>query len=103
MLESFTLETFRPYLHDSFQIISGSTVVVQLELISVTTLEQAGTQINEGAHVRPPFSLVFRGPAEVVLPQHIYRIQHAQLGSFDLFLVPIGPDREGMRYEAVFT
>jgi len=25
------------------------------------------------------------------------------MGDLDLFLVPIGPDGEGMRYEAIFT
>jgi hypothetical protein len=39
----------------------------------------------------------------VPLPQRIYRIEHATLGAFDLFLVPIGPDAQGLRYQAVFT
>jgi hypothetical protein len=30
-------------------------------------------------------------------------MEHAAIGTFELFLVPIGPDREGMRYEAIFT
>jgi hypothetical protein len=37
------------------------------------------------------------------LEQRIYAVHHPALGAFDLFLVPIGPDGEGMRYEAVFT
>jgi hypothetical protein len=52
---------------------------------------------------REQFSLVFREPSGVVLPQMIYRVEHDELGAFELFLVPIGPDAEGMRYEAVFT
>jgi hypothetical protein len=52
---------------------------------------------------RAPFSIVFRGPLDAVLPQCIYQLEHAAIGTFDLFLVPIGPDGEGMRYEAVFT
>ena len=28
---------------------------------------------------------------------------HAELGSLGIFLVPVGPDAEGMRYEAIFT
>jgi hypothetical protein len=46
---------------------------------------------------------VFGGPAEQVLPQTTYRVEHDALGSFDLFLVPLQPDRGGARYEAVFT
>jgi hypothetical protein len=30
-------------------------------------------------------------------------VRHAQLGAMEIFLVPIGPDEGGMRYEAIFT
>jgi hypothetical protein len=33
------------------------------------------------------------------LPQRIYRVEHAELGAIEIFLVPIAADR----YEAVFT
>jgi hypothetical protein len=46
---------------------------------------------------------MFRGPTGPILPQRIYRLRHPVMGELDLFLVPIGPDGEGMRYEAVFT
>jgi hypothetical protein len=46
---------------------------------------------------------VFRGPAEVVLPQKIYPLEHEALGKLEIFLVPIGPDEAGMCYEAVFS
>jgi hypothetical protein len=51
---------------------------------------------------REPFSIVFRGPLEPVLPQRIYRFEHEALGAFELFIVPIGTDESGMQYEAVF-
>ena len=51
---------------------------------------------------RVPFALVFRGPAGDVLPQGTYHVEHDALGAFDLFLVPIGADADGVRYEAVF-
>jgi hypothetical protein len=37
------------------------------------------------------------------LPQHIYALEHTSLGKLELFLVPIGPDERGMRYQAVFV
>jgi hypothetical protein len=49
------------------------------------------------------FSVVFRGLMAPVLPQGTYHFTHAELGELDLFLVPIGPDSEGMRYEAAFA
>ena len=74
---------------------------MDFELISVTELgESTGTEPPDG---RQPFSIVFRGPGDVLLPQRIYMIEHEEIGAFDLFLVPIGPDERGLRYEAIFT
>jgi len=52
---------------------------------------------------REQFSLVFRGGQGEHLRQRTYRMEHEELGLIDLFLVPIGPDDEGMRYQAVFA
>ena len=52
---------------------------------------------------RVPFSLVFRGPPDAVVGQQTCGFGHPQLGQFDLFIVPLGPDAEGMRYEAVIS
>ena len=52
---------------------------------------------------RDPFSLAFRGPRTPVQPQRIYALEHARMGTLEIFLVPTGPDEDGMRYEAVFT
>jgi len=30
-------------------------------------------------------------------------MEHPGIGTFELFLVPIGPDEKGLRYEAIFT
>jgi len=49
------------------------------------------------------FSLLFHAPDGRLEPQQTFRARHAELGEFDLFLVPLGPDGRGMRYEAVFT
>lgn len=51
------------------------------------------------------FSLLFEGDNEPVLAQQIYLLEHADAGAFDLFIVPLGPDRAGgqMLYEAVFN
>jgi len=35
--------------------------------------------------------------------QGIYRIDHPVINGLDVFLVPIGKDNKGMKYEAVFS
>ena len=51
-----------------------------------------------------PFSLVFLGPSNPILPQATYRLTHDRLGQLDIFIVPVGPDPQGrIQYEAVFN
>ncbi|WP_037545938.1 DUF6916 family protein [Stappia stellulata] len=49
------------------------------------------------------FSVVFRGPVEPVVEQAIHQIEIEGTGETALFIVPLGPDGEGMLYEAVFN
>lgn len=97
MLESFTVETFGDRVGERFRMRVDDATEVEVELTEVSRLREGA----EGR--RASFSIVLRGPAEPVLPQGTYRLEHDELGEFDLFLVPVGPDDEGMRYEAVFT
>ncbi len=65
------------------------------------TLKAVDTSISDD--IQLCFSLLFAAEKDVVLPQHIYRMGHAQLGEFELFLVPIRHKRNGLLYEAVFN
>jgi hypothetical protein len=106
MLETFTLQTFAPRLGETFRLRLGPEATLDLALIEATDLSHRGAPPGAAGTPevrRAPFSIVFRGPLGVLLPQRIYRLEHDGIGAFDLFLVPIGPDGAGMRYEAVFT
>jgi hypothetical protein len=74
-----------------------------LELSEVNAITDTGPRDPRVGQRRTPFSLIFRGPPAVLLPQRIYRLEHATLGAFELFIVPLGPDAQGLRYEAIFT
>jgi hypothetical protein len=93
----YHFDDFLGCLNQPFTLdLNGSTY--PLELISVDRLVDSAT-VGE----RVAFSIVFRGDSEINLEQQIYRISQDTLGDMDLFIVPIGPDDKGMRYEAVFT
>jgi hypothetical protein len=104
-LDTITAGDFRDVLGGRFPVAGGSGACVEVELVEVT--EQAGGLSDP---FRVPFSVLFHGPLQPVLPQGIYRLEHERLGAFDLFIVPIGPDESAepgvrptaMRYEAVF-
>jgi pimeloyl-ACP methyl ester carboxylesterase len=100
-IETFTVETFSGHLGGTFRIHSGGSDPLEVELISATALGEGPERGSSGR--RQPFSIVFRGPGNILLPQRIYRMEHEEIGSFELFLVPIGPDESGLRYEAIFT
>lgn len=103
MLETFTVETFSPHVGDSFQLLIEGVDPIEMQLISAS---EAGpvTKATAKQGGRVPFALLFRNPQRHrYLPQRIYHLEHKQLGAMDIFLVPIGPDAEGMQYEAVFS
>ena len=100
MLETFTLATFAEHAGQKFRMHVGPSEAIELELIEIFA-RTSGAVIGDAR--REPFSIVFRGPTHPLQQQRIYKLEHEKLGTFELFLVPIGPDKDGMRYEAVFT
>lgn len=92
------IDTFVPLVGELFEIAAGSSIL-SVELVEVTDLREVQ---GAGQRVRQ-FSLVWRGPHDATLPQGIYHVTHPSIGPLELFLVCLGPDGQGMRYEAVFT
>jgi hypothetical protein len=103
MLETRTIDMFAGRLGERFRLRVEPETSLDLELIEVTPLRVRSAAGPDARPHREPFSLVFRGPAHIVAPQRIYPLEHDTMGSYELLLVPIGPDAPGMRYEAVFT
>jgi hypothetical protein len=95
MLDSLNSRVFSEQLHTTFRVRVPGPSILSLELSDVTEKNLA-PQAEQ-------FSLVFRDPATGHIPQGTYTFEHDKLGTFDLFLVPIGPDSGGMRYEVVFN
>ena len=100
MLETFTQTTFAAHLGETFHVHHDAPSPLEMELTDVTSL---GSADNAAAGQRDPFSVLFQGPADALLEQRIYTLSHEAMGTFELFLVPLGPAANGMRYEAVFT
>ena len=109
-LQELTAEDFRGQLGSRFRLTGaspeggGSAVSVEAELADVSE-----NSPGSPSTIRTPFSVVFHGPLEPILPQGIHRLEHERFGTLELFLVPIGPNEvppgekpTAMRYEAVF-
>jgi hypothetical protein len=97
MLEQLTIADFAG--------LEGKSVTLQFG-----DTEQAGEVIEVCALTggkpdgREAFSVVVRsGPVDPYWPQGTYILDHPRHGPLKLFLVPIGPDETGMRYEINFS
>ncbi len=95
---NITYEELDACLGEAFALTGGQTPL-ELRLIEIKRLADT----PDGPAGRLPFSLLFRGPLEPVMPQRIYPLHNARIGEVELFLVPVGPDAEGMCYEAVIN
>ena len=95
---NLTCALFLERVNETFRITAGAESL-DLQLTECSLINSPSGE-SQG---RQPFSLVFRGPVSPVLAQRIYPLENKALGELELFLVPIGPDKLGMRYEAVFN
>src|SRR5262245_17828637 len=97
-IESLRVEDFSGREGERFGLRGPGGEALELRLDSVTRLGGRAPQAT-----REPFSLLLHGPIEPRLPQRIYTLEIAGLGACDLFLVPVGADPEGIRYEVIVT
>jgi hypothetical protein len=104
MLDRLTVSDFIEHLNANFPVDLGSSEVIDLELIEAQTIGD-GRRSDSAVNSRQPFSLIFRGPRDRMLPQRIHAIEHPTLGTLNIFLVPIMPegDSTGLHYQAIFN
>jgi hypothetical protein len=97
-LDKVSAADFSPLLHDTFRLVTSDGATLDLELVE--TYESARPR---PAQERFSFSLLFKGTRDKLLPQQMYRMEHATLGAMDLMIVPVREDQDGYYYEAVFN
>ena len=98
MRPNLTHKDFEAFLNQKIKVHHG-TVPLEFALIESRRLNSAGRPDDQ----REPFYLLFRGPILPILPQRMYKFDFGELGILEMFIVPIGPEGDGMRYEAVFA
>lgn len=98
-IQDLSLDHFLPLLGQGFSLRLENGETYTLELEEAVSLGSAA-----GPGFRQPFALHLRHPrGDAFLPQRTYCLEHPTLGAFDLFIVPLGPDARGMRYEIIFS
>jgi uncharacterized protein DUF6916 len=99
VLDKLTIDDFSGRLGETFTVPAEGGPPIELELASATP----GPGADSASERRAPFSLIFHGPLEPIMPQATYSLEHADLEGLAIFMVPIGPAGESMQYQAVFT
>ena len=89
-----TMASFMPHVNSAFRFAIGGASVTMV-LTRVTDERKPGTKGE-------CFSLLFSGPAPAAR-QGTYTVDHAALGRFSLFVVPVGRRTGGQDYQAVFN
>jgi hypothetical protein len=92
-------EDFARAADQEFDVFVGETTVT-MSLVSIEPLR------TQQGMAREAFSLIFKSANPVVLPQRIYAMRNRSLENaqkVDVFIVPIGRDPDGIRYQAVFN
>lgn len=96
MLATLTVEDFLPHVGKPFEV--GEPGRAQpLQLLSASLLGNPLPAARQG------FALLFRGTTAPRLPQGTHRVLHPSCGELGLFLVAVGSDDAGQRYEAIFN
>jgi hypothetical protein len=101
MLDGLTADSFAPAVGETFVLDAGDAGRLHLELLE-SRLQYPDAPAADASGARAPFTLLFRGPVEPILPQRIYRLEHDSVGPIEIFIVPVGSDEAGTTYEAVF-
>ena len=94
-LLELTVDDFEPHSGKNFQLAAPNGTL-DLQLIEVRRLGQA---LREGG----AFSLTFQSAPGPFVPQATYPIAHPELGTLEIFVVPLGPKNGGNQYEVIFT
>ena len=96
-LESVALGTFQPLVGQAFNT-TFHDADISLELAAARKLGCPRPNSS-----RDPFSLTFRGPTGLRLPQGIYQFACGPLGEIAFFITQVGDGPHGAEFEAIFT
>ena len=95
MLSDLPKTLFANNLKTTFRAILVDGTIIEMELVEV--IDRKSTPRQE------QFSLMFRAPVDTPAEQQTFRLEHDQLESGDLFLVPVAKNEKEVYFQAVFN
>lgn len=95
-MQILSLNDFSDHIQHMFPVSVGDTRII----LTLTELTELKGGLPGG---RKPFSLIFRGPGQPLLPQAMYDFEHPLHGVIPIFIVPLEANADGVTYQAVFS
>jgi Domain of unknown function (DUF6916) len=95
MTTSLTHDQFSKHVNTPFRIHHSVDSIVEAELSEISDLQRSADTER--------FWMIFRAPKDAFLQQGTYELEHAAMGQFPLFIVPVKEDQQWFYYEAVFN
>ena len=89
-----SVSDFEQAVGQGFSVQAGGQTIV----LELSTVNPIANSPREGGG----FTLLFRGPRNIALPQATYHLTGDAIAD-DIFIVPISVDAAGYVYEAVFN
>lgn len=104
-MEQISPEDFARQLNSTFVVHaerSGSVKLLLVEVKPAVVSPNASPHSEDARNEK--FALLFRGAPASPLSQDTYAFEHPRIGSFAMFIVPIGClDQSHCYYEAIFN
>jgi len=98
MAPDFDHTKFENRLHEIFRAETPpSPVDLELDEVEVHRSSPAP------GITRQPFTLIFLGPKDSILPEGTHTLSHAELGEVALYLIPILSTGERQAYQSIFN
>lgn len=95
MLEQLNIEDFSKNLNTKFKFYRADDEIFEGELVEVWELKNDNTLYS--------YAIEFLLPGDFGFDQRIIKIEHDELGTMELFIVPVWKNDLGIRYEAIFN
>ena len=97
-MQLLSYEAFAGHVRETFSVSLGDSS------IDMTLVEAKRKPARVVAGLRAePFTLYFKSPSPVLLPQKLYPLSNPGMGKVNIFIVPVAREKDGVIYEAVFN
>jgi hypothetical protein len=103
MLAEPAARNLRELSKSSFEAAVNSPFLMQRPVGSPLPMELVQYKLKIETKMQECFALLFKAPLDAPPLQDTYTLQHAELGTLELFLVPVKQTDDGLFFEAVFN